>query len=699
MYSSSGKDAWLDQLHRQAARWWRSAKFQWLNSSFLSDLACAVILFFAVFASASLLPDAPQTPEYLAGLGIGSIGVLMAGCFWRVRSYLKAEAAYEDLRTPKHPALYPVLGIFLLRPCTAVVVFAVVVGVALAAFGYGHLGDALRSSLIQVTAPLPPVEKALRWATGEQAEALWPSWLKVGVAGLYSGVVFSLVAAWFERGSQRKNYAASLFTETDRAPTPYGTRQDDARAALQEEPHEQVLLMKGERIGVACLPFLQVELSGPEWAPAEVCPDRCRGAIAVIDRVFGKEDRATTCWQQEPRVSDWIAGWLVNHLGGLLELDRSGADAASDNRLGEAVLAVAAVLSSGQKLPKRPTSKSSGAYHDVERTARFRSFLREVFGLSPKRPVLLLAACDAAERLGQPEDLRLLDEQTRRLDVQAGFSIQQTDRILQARDRVLGRDDIRSALLERHLKRADELGLERLPAGVGEPLRFRRPSDGGVMVLVPGGSFLRGDDHKEDTGPQRRIHLSAYLIDVAPVSQEAFRKWVEEQGSVLRMERGFFPVQALPPEAAPFEYASHITWFAAEAYARWVIEGGHLPSEAQWEKAVRGVTDARRYPTGNQWADNPISLFGVQACHMPEWARDAFDRLAYHHDPSVFDPFMEPGVGAGDEVMRVVRGRSPDSPVTEYSVASRAAMEPVTAGFNRPIGFRVSVALESEVPS
>jgi hypothetical protein len=227
-------------------------------------------------------------------------------------------------------------------------------------------------------------------------------------------------------------------------------------------------------------------------------------------------------------------------------------------------------------------------------------------------------------------------------------------------------------------------------------LRFKRPSDGKIMVLVASGSFLRGDDSREDTGPQRRVHAGAYLVDVEPVSQESFNDWVEKQGSVLRMERGFFAVQAIRPEAASLEYASFVTWFAAAAYARWAVEGGDLPTEAQWEKTARGATDDRRYPTGNHWAENPVSPFGIRACHMLEWARDAFDRLAYRHNPSVFDPVLEIGAGAGDEAMRVVRGRSPESQVADYSLVNRVAMEPVTGAFTAPVGFRVVVSLETE---
>jgi hypothetical protein len=220
----------------------------------LTDVAIAIVLFAVVFFSTLAPLNRPTTLDSGAGFVLASFAslppLLMIGGFWHVRRYLKAEAAYEDLRSGKRPSLAHIFDwllstsrprvldqgkrpslahIFdwlldwLLRfPCSAVVLFALLTGIALAAWGCGDWGPAVRTSLMQVTTPLPPVATAIRSVAGEEA-APWPGWVDFVLSLVYSSVVFALVAAWFERGSQRQNYVASLFTEEDRPPRRMGS--------------------------------------------------------------------------------------------------------------------------------------------------------------------------------------------------------------------------------------------------------------------------------------------------------------------------------------------------------------------------------------------------------------------------------------------------------------------------------------------
>ena len=45
-----------------------------------------------------------------------------------------------------------------------------------------------------------------------------------------------------------------------------------------------------------------------------------------------------------------------------------------------------------------------------------------------------------------------------------------------------------------------------------------------------------------------------------------------------------------------------MSWFAAKAYAEWV--GKDLPTQAQWERAARGLLKAKKYPWGNDHPKN-----------------------------------------------------------------------------------------------
>ena len=89
-----------------------------------------------------------------------------------------------------------------------------------------------------------------------------------------------------------------------------------------------------------------------------------------------------------------------------------------------------------------------------------------------------------------------------------------------------------------------------------------------------------------------------------------------------------------PPAAQLNHPATGISWYEAIAYCAWLSEQSgrayQLPSEAQWEKAARGV-DGRFYPWGNTW--NPtrchtdLATFAAVDAYPAQSPYNCFDMI------------------------------------------------------------------------
>jgi formylglycine-generating enzyme required for sulfatase activity len=117
------------------------------------------------------------------------------------------------------------------------------------------------------------------------------------------------------------------------------------------------------------------------------------------------------------------------------------------------------------------------------------------------------------------------------------------------------------------------------------------PKDGAEMIFIPAGNFIMGSDNgATDEKPQHTVYLDGYWIYKTAVTVGQYKKFCAATGNKM-------------PGAPPWGWIDthpmvNVSWDDAKAYCGWA--GVSLPTEAQWEKAARGI-DGREYPWGNDF--------------------------------------------------------------------------------------------------
>ncbi len=330
----------------------------------------------------------------------------------------------------------------------------------------------------------------------------------------------------------------------------------------------------------------------------------------------------------------------------------------------------------------------------------------------------------------------------------------------------------------------------KVPAAVLTKLQKNAPAESNEvsnerkgMVWVPGGVAVMGNDAgPPDEMPPHPIAIDGFWMDVTEVTNRQFQAFVDATGYITLPERkpelrsiqegsGLADIAILeefnqPGSICSLQLASrddidpgkgayswwqytlgadwkhpegpdssiddrmdhpvvHVSWLDAKAYCDWASKT--LPTEAQWEYAIRGGRDGQFYPWGNnrnpdgKWLHNiwqgtfpiedtaedgftrtaPVGSFQANdyglfdmSGNVWEWCSDYYQPEYYAvspvHNPagpdSSFDP-QEPGI-----IKRVQRGGSfmcSDQYCIGYRISARMKGEEDTGAFHT--GFRCVV--------
>ncbi|MEX0829208.1 MAG: SUMF1/EgtB/PvdO family nonheme iron enzyme [Nitrospirales bacterium] len=128
-----------------------------------------------------------------------------------------------------------------------------------------------------------------------------------------------------------------------------------------------------------------------------------------------------------------------------------------------------------------------------------------------------------------------------------------------------------------------------------------------TMVEIPAGEFILGSNQGGyNEKPQHVAMLDTYWIDQYEVTYQQYMAFVEATGHRQPGPPSRY-ARKLEALRGPNQPVTYVSWSDAMDYCEW--KGKRLPTEREWEKAVRG-SDGRTWPWGEGREGFPANFAG-----------------------------------------------------------------------------------------
>ena len=222
--------------------------------------------------------------------------------------------------------------------------------------------------------------------------------------------------------------------------------------------------------------------------------------------------------------------------------------------------------------------------------------------------------------------------------------------------------------------------------------------DNREQIFIPEGKAIVGKENY-----QEEIQTDSFWIDQVPVTTGAYKKFLEKTNNLAPRYRNEYAKywQEKNFELLPVVFVS---WGQAENYCEYY--GGHLPTEAQWEKAARGpkgiilywndsekAFDHANYdnffngPTPSGWLPAGKTIYGVMEMsgNVREWVLDWMNNPGQNLK-------QEPWIRIKNEELpspdsgRILKGGAFSDDLSHLRLNFRDSHDPKSPGSNR--GFR-----------